>query len=226
MSLLWIETRKRVAGTKKLDFSWTIFFFLPASPSRNKRPGRHTQEMRLYVLRHSFSISGSRRPRRHPINCHEENRSLRQHVSNLLTKAEAHIDLREALKNFPEDLRGSKPEGGPHTPWQLLEHIRIAQWDILEFSRSAKHKSPKWPDEYWPKTEAPPSDKAWDKSVKQVLADLEAMNKLIADPKRDLTAKIPHGDGQTLLREALLVADHNAYHLGQLVMVRRILERK
>jgi hypothetical protein len=152
--------------------------------------------------------------------------STRQHVSNLLTKAEAHVDLREALKNFPQDLRGRKPEGAPHTPWQLLEHIRIAQWDILEFSRSAKHKSPKWPDEYWPRTEAPPSDKAWDKSVKQVLADLEAMRKLISDPKRDLTAKIPHGDGQTLLREALLVADHNAYHLGQLVMVRRILERK
>jgi len=151
---------------------------------------------------------------------------VRQHLSNLLTKAEAHIDLREALKDFPEELRGSKPKGGPHTPWQLLEHIRIAQWDILEFSRSAKHKSPKWPDDYWPKTEAPPTAKAWDKSVKQVLADLEAMQKLLADPKRDLTAKIPHGEGQTLLRETLLVADHNAYHLGQLVMVRRILERK
>lgn len=151
---------------------------------------------------------------------------VREHISNLLTKAEAHVDLREALKNFPRELRGRKPEGGPHTPWQLLEHIRIAQWDILEFSRSAKHKSPKWPDEYWPTTEAQPSDKAWDKSVKQVLADLEAMHKLISDPTGDLTTKIPHGDGQTLLREALLVADHNAYHLGQLVMVRRILERK
>ena len=151
---------------------------------------------------------------------------VRQHISNLLTKAEAHIDLREALKSFPNKFRGKKPDGGPHTPWQLLEHIRIAQWDILEFSKNAKHKSPKWPDEYWPKADAPPSDKAWDKSVKQVLADLGAMHKLIADPKRDLTAKIPHGDGQTLLREALLAADHNAYHLGQLVMVRRILERK
>jgi hypothetical protein len=151
---------------------------------------------------------------------------VRQHISNLLTKAEAHIDLGEALKNFPNKLRGIKPEGSPHTPWQLLEHIRIAQWDILEFCRSDKHKSPKWPDEYWPRSDAPPSDKAWDKSVKQVLADLEAIQKLIADPKRDLTAKIRHGDGQTLLREALLAADHNAYHLGQLVMVRRILERK
>jgi hypothetical protein len=151
---------------------------------------------------------------------------IRQHISNLLTKAEAHIDLRQALESFPIELRGRKPEGSPHTPWQLLEHIRIAQWDILEFSRNAKHKSPKWPDEYWPNTEAPPSDKAWDKSVQQVLTDLEAMRELIADAKNDLTAKIPHGDGQTLLREALLVADHNAYHLGQLVMVRRILERK
>ncbi|MCU1333212.1 MAG: hypothetical protein JWM08_2204 [Candidatus Angelobacter sp.] len=151
---------------------------------------------------------------------------VRQHIANLLTKAEAHIDLREALKNFPGELRGRKPEGAPHTPWQLLEHIRITQWDILEFSRSGKHESPKWPDEYWPKTETPPDEKAWDKSVKQVLADLETMTALVTDPKRDLTAKIPHADGQTLLREALLVADHNAYHLGQLVMVRRILERK
>lgn len=156
----------------------------------------------------------------------DENASLRLHIINLLTKAEAHVDVSSELKDFPSELRGHKPKGAPHTPWQLLEHIRIAQWDILEFSRSTKHKSPKWPDEYWPKTEAPPNDKAWDKSVKQVLADLEAMHQLIADPKHDLTAKIAHGDGQTLLREALLVADHNAYHLGQLVMVRRILERK
>ena len=151
---------------------------------------------------------------------------LRQHLINLLTKAEAHVNLESELKDFPRELRGRKPEGAPHTPWQLLEHIRIAQWDILEFSRSAKHKSPKWPDAYWPKTDAPPGDQAWDESVKQVLADLDAMTALINDPKCDLTAKIPHGDGQTLLREALLVADHNAYHLGQLVIIRRILERK
>jgi len=151
---------------------------------------------------------------------------LRQHIDNLLTKAEAHIDLAGVLQDFPRDLRGRKPAGAPHTPWQLLEHIRIAQWDILEFSRSARHKSPKWPEEYWPSTAAPPDDKAWDKSVKQTLADLKTMSALVRDAKRDLTAKIPHGDGQTLLREVLLVADHNAYHLGQLVMVRRILERK
>jgi hypothetical protein len=151
---------------------------------------------------------------------------LRQHLISLLTKAEAHVDLQSSLKDFPRELRGKKPEDAPHTPWQLLEHIRIAQWDILEFSKDARHKSPKWPDDYWPKTEAPPDDQAWDKSVKQVLADLEEMATLINDSERDLFAEIPHGDGQTMLREALLVADHNAYHLGQLVMLRRILERK
>jgi len=151
---------------------------------------------------------------------------LRQHLVNLLTKAEAHVDLESELKEFPRELRGRKPPGAPHTPWQLLEHIRIAQWDILEFSRDAKHQSPKWPEGYWPNAEAPPGDKAWDKSVKTVLEDLQSMADLASDPKRDLFAKIPHGDGQTLLREALLVADHNAYHLGQLVMLRRILEGK
>jgi hypothetical protein len=151
---------------------------------------------------------------------------LRQHLTNLLTKAEAHVDLESELKNFPRQLCGRKPPGAPYTPWQLLEHIRIAQWDILEFSKDARHTSPKWPEGYWPQTEAPPNDKAWDKSVKQVLADLEAMGDLVGDASRDLLAKIPHSDGQTLLREALLVADHNAYHLGQIVLLRRILEGK
>jgi hypothetical protein len=151
---------------------------------------------------------------------------LRQHLINLLTKAEAHVELEGSLKDFPRELRGKKPEGAPHTPWQLLEHLRIAQWDILEFSKDARHNSSKWPDEYWPGTEAPPDDQAWDKSVKQILLDLKEMCALVNDSSRDLLAEIPHAHGQTLLREALLVADHNAYHLGQLVMVRRILERK
>jgi DinB superfamily len=151
---------------------------------------------------------------------------LRQHLINLLTKAEAHVDLESSIKDFPIKLRGIKPEGSPHTPWQLLEHIRIAQWDILEFSKSGKHKSPKWPDDYWPKTEAPPDDKAWDKSVKQIHADLKAISGLVSDPENDLVTPLAHGDGQTLLREVLLVADHNAYHLGQLILLRRILERK
>lgn len=152
--------------------------------------------------------------------------ALRTHIINLLTKAEAHVDARSELKDFPAKLRGRKPEGAPHTPWQLLEHMRIAQWDILQFSMDAKHQSPKWPEGYWPETDAPPSDKAWDKSVRQFLDELDAMCELVKDPKRDLFARIPHGSGQTLLREALLLADHNAYHLGQIVMVRRSLEKR
>lgn len=149
---------------------------------------------------------------------------LRQHLINLLTKAEAHVDLRTTLNKFPPELRGRKPAGAPHTPWQLLEHMRIAQWDILEFSLNTKHTSPKWPENYWPKTDTPPDARSWDKSVNQFLADLDGLCDMVNDGKRDLFATIPNGDGQTYLREILLVADHNAYHLGQLVMVRRILE--
>lgn len=154
------------------------------------------------------------------------NEPLRQQIVNLLTKAEAHIDLQSALSDFPVALRGRKPEGAPHTPWQLLEHMRIAQKDILEFSLNSKYVSRKWPDEYWPQKDSPPDATAWDKSVKEFLADLKSVCEMVKDPERDLFAIIPHGDGQTYLREALLTADHNAYHLGQLVMVRRILEGK
>jgi hypothetical protein len=150
--------------------------------------------------------------------------SLRQHLVNLLTKGEAHMDVRSELKDFPTKLRGRKPKGAPHTPWQLLEHMRLGQWDILRFSVDPKHVSPKWPEEYWPKTSVPPSVKAWNKSLKSFLSDLDAVCALVRDKKRDLFAPIPHGDGQTLLREALVLADHNAYHLGQMVMVRRTLE--
>jgi len=145
-------------------------------------------------------------------------------IINLLTKAEAHVDARSELESFPAELRGRKPQGSPHTPWQLLEHMRIGQWDILRFSVDANHVSPQWPEEYWPKTGAPPSDKAWSESVRNFPADLEEICNLVRDQRRDLFARLAHGTGQTLLREALLVADHNAYHLGQIVMVRRILQ--
>jgi len=156
----------------------------------------------------------------------KKNDLLKQQIVDLLTKAEAHVDIESALKGFPLALRGRKPEGAPHTPWQLLEHMRIAQKDILEFSLDPKHVSPKWPEGYWPKSETPPDAKDWDQSVKDFFADLDSVCEMVKDPGRDLFAKIPHGDGQTYLREALLTADHNAYHLGQLVMVRRILEGK
>lgn len=149
--------------------------------------------------------------------------ALRQHLLDLLRGGHAHADFDAAVANFPSQLRGKKPKGAPYTAWQLLEHLRIAQWDILEFSRNPKHVSPPWPDGYWPKTEAPPSAGAWNNSVRSFRADLKAMAKLVADEKSDLFARIPHGDGQTLLREALLLADHNAYHIGQLVLLRRLL---
>lgn len=153
----------------------------------------------------------------------KETDALRRHVLDLLSGGHAHVDLEAALRGFPVKLRGKKPKGAPHTAWQLLEHIRIAQWDILEFSRNPKHVSPAWPQGYWPPTAAPPSAAAWNQSIRRVRADQRALEKLVADKKRDLFARIPHGTGQTLLREALLVADHNAYHIGQLVLLRRLL---
>ena len=152
---------------------------------------------------------------------HEQ--TLRRHLVDLLKGGNAHVKFDEVVKDFPERLRGKKPEGQPHTAWRLLEHMRIAQWDILEFSRNSQHVSPEWPEGYWPKGDAPPSPAAWEKSVKQFRADRKAMEDLVGDSATDLYARIPWGDGQTILREALLVADHNAYHLGELLMIRRLL---
>ena len=149
--------------------------------------------------------------------------ALREHLVNLLTAGHAHATFDQAVKGLPVELRGKVARGAEHTPWQLLEHLRIAQWDILEFSRNAKYQAPKWPDDYWPKSKAPADDKAWEKSVRAFRKDLKQLVALVEDPKTDLFAKIPHGEGQTILREALLVADHNAYHVGQLVLVRRLL---
>jgi len=153
----------------------------------------------------------------------DENKELREHVLYLLRGGGAHVDFDKAVADLPAELRGCKPSGLAFTPWRLLEHMRIAQWDILEFSRNPKHVSPAWPGGYWPETDAPPNAKAWDRSVAAFKSDLRAMEQLVSDPKTDLYARIPHGDGQTILREALLVADHNAYHIGQLVLLRRSL---
>jgi uncharacterized damage-inducible protein DinB len=152
-----------------------------------------------------------------------ESDALRQHLLDLLRGRNAHADFDTVMADFPSRLRGVKPPGAAHTGWQLLEHMRIAQLDIVEFSRNAKHKSPAWPDGYWPKTEAPPSAASWNNSLRSFRADLKAMAKLVADKKSDLFARIPHGSGQTILREALLLADHNSYHLGQIVILRRLL---
>jgi hypothetical protein len=153
----------------------------------------------------------------------DETAKLREHLLYLLKGGGAHLSFDKAIAGLPPGLRGAKPPGVPHTPWRLLEHLRIAQRDILEFTRNPKHVSPPWPEGYWPAGDAPPDGKAWDESVAAFRADLEAMQKLVADPATNLFTPLPHGEGQTALREALLVADHNAYHLGQLVVVRRLL---
>jgi hypothetical protein len=153
----------------------------------------------------------------------DQNKSLREHLTYLLRDGGAHLKFEAGIADLPAHLRGVKPPGVPHSPWRVLEHMRIAQWDILEFSRNPRHVSPKFPEGYWPGGDAPPDASAWDRSVSGFSADLQAMCDLVADPGTDLFTPIKHGQGQTILREALLVADHNAYHLGQLVAVRRAL---
>ena len=153
----------------------------------------------------------------------DQDKQLRQQLVKVMDWNEAHADFSAAVSDLPADLRGRVPDGLPYSAWQLLEHIRIALWDIFEFSRDARHKSPKWPEGYWPKAAAPSNEKAWDESVAAVREHLDAMRKLIMDPKHDLFAPIAHGSGQTLLRQAMLTADHNAYHIGQIVLVRKAL---
>ena len=150
-------------------------------------------------------------------------KALRQHLVYLLKGGGAHVKFDEIVSGIPARLRGRKPAGMPHSPWMLLEHMRIAQWDILEFSHNPKHVSPDFPGGCWPATEAPASGPAWNQSIRNFRQDLKAMLGLVTNPRTDLFARIPWGDGQTILREALLIADHNAYHLGQLVDVCRLL---
>jgi hypothetical protein len=152
-----------------------------------------------------------------------DDNALREDVLLLLRGGRAHVNFEKAVANLPEALRGKKPRGLPYTPWQQLEHMRIAQWDILEYIRNPQHISPEWPTGYWP-GEAPPSRTAWAKSVKAFLADRQALLDMAADPSTDLLARVPADpEGPTILHELLLVADHDAYHLGQLIILRRLL---
>jgi hypothetical protein len=153
----------------------------------------------------------------------EKQKELREHLLELLAGKSAHIDLETVLREFPADKINTRIENAPHTAWELLEHLRIAQSDIVEFSYNASHVSPEFPDGYWNKSEGAPED--WERSCAQILRDLQTMRDLVRDEKTDLLAKLTHGDGQTVFREALLVADHNAYHLGQIVFLMRILEK-
>lgn len=149
--------------------------------------------------------------------------SLRDHLLDLLQGGGAHIRFEYVIADWPADLRGLRPAGIPHTAWRLVEHMRICQWDILEFSRNPQHVSPEFPEGYWPAGDAPPTESAWDDAIASFQADHQAMCNLVADPQQDLFTPFPYGSGQTLLREALLVADHNAYHIGQLAALRHAL---
>jgi hypothetical protein len=148
--------------------------------------------------------------------------ALREHLAGLIKSGDAHQDFDSAVDEVPVAMRGKRPAGAPHSPWELLEHMRIAQSDILEFSRDAAHVSPKFPDGYWPASQEPPSQSAWDESVASFRADRAALTAIVNDQSTDLFAKIPHGNA-TWIAQLLLVADHNTYHLGQLVLVRRML---
>lgn len=149
--------------------------------------------------------------------------SIRKELRELLEGGNAHLTFEDATRGLPPELRGVRPAGLQHSAWELLEHMRIAQSDILEFVRNPDHVSPVWPEGYWPESPAPRRDADWDRSIKAFRADREAILELLEDDAWDLSQPIPHGSGQTLVREALLVADHTAYHLGQLMLVRRLL---
>ena len=150
-------------------------------------------------------------------------KALREQLRKVLSWGEAHSDWKTSIRGLSKSKRGVRPPGAPHSAWELLEHMRIGQWDILNFFRDPKHVPPPWPSGYWPKTPKPPSDAAWNQTVKAFEKDNKSMASLVMDPKQDLFAPIPHGSGQTLLRQVLLLADHNSYHLGQLVLVRKLL---
>jgi hypothetical protein len=151
------------------------------------------------------------------------NLELRTQLATLLGWCDAHPDFDAAVKGLPVELRGRTPDGLPYSPWQLVEHLRLAQQDILDFCRNPEYEEMTWPDDYWPSAAEPPSARAWEESVAGFRRDREALRALAQDPTIDLFAAIPHGSGQTYLRELLLAADHNAYHLGQLIAVRRLL---
>jgi hypothetical protein len=158
------------------------------------------------------------------MNQSNNDQALRDHVLYLLRGEGAHITFDALVADFPTEKCGERLDGLPYTAWQVLEHIRIAQWDILEFSRDAKHVSPKWPEGYWPDREQVGTAELWQETTSKLRADLKDFETLVSDSSVDLFAKIPHGSGQTILREALLIADHNSYHLGALLVMSRMLK--
>ncbi len=154
----------------------------------------------------------------------DNQKPLREHLIKLLKGGQAHATLEDAVEDLPLELTGVKPTYVPYSIWQLLEHIRIAQWDIVEFSHNPKHVSPKWPDEFWPKHSKPESEKVWHETLHKIRQDRKRMIELISDHKHDLYAPFPHGEGQNLLREVLLIADHTSYHIGEIILMRLLLK--
>lgn len=148
---------------------------------------------------------------------------LRHLLAGALAWRDAHVDFGAAVDGIPPETRGVRPNGLPHSAWELVEHIRLTQRDILDFCRDPEYEEPRWPEDYWPREQAPESEGAWEESIAAVRADRAALQELASDPDLDLFAPIPHGTGQTYLRELLVVTDHTSYHVGQLVLVRRAL---
>ena len=157
------------------------------------------------------------------MNSGNHHKEIVKQLKDLLLAGNAHVSLNNAFKDVPEKIRGMVPDKLPYSIWQLAEHIRIAQRDILEFSRNPRHISPKWPEGYWPKENAPKDDAAWKNCIVQIKKDREAFIELLEDIEVDLYKPFPHGEGQNLLREALLIADHNSYHVGEIIAIRRML---
>ena len=165
----------------------------------------------------------ARASRQEPVDAKGGETALREQLVALLRGGHAHATFEDVVADLPVELRGRRPHGLPFSPWMLLEHMRIAQWDILEFSRNPAHVSPEFPSGYWPTDPVPPSAGAWDASLARFHADRDALERLAADPETDLLTPFPHGTGQNLLREVLVAASHTSYHLGELVLVRRAL---
>ena len=152
----------------------------------------------------------------------EINKTVRQLV-DLLKNANAHVSFKDAVKEIPFEDLGKKPGNLPYSIWQIAEHIRIAQWDILDFSRNENYKELEWPADYWPKETSPENEQVWQHCLEQIESDLTAFINLLQDPRSDIFKPFPHGSGQTLLREALLIADHSSYHIGEIIVIRRLL---
>jgi len=187
--------------------------------AKKKKTSRTKGKLRKTSAKSQSTERSAVRPA--PLDQSLRDKFLRDHLLEVLQGGSAHANFDAAMGDWPVQLAGVKVANFPHTAWMLLEHMRLAQWDILEFSRNSKHVSEKWPEGYWPASDAPRNEKVWRASMAAFKKDLRTMEQLVASRKIDLFARIPWGDGQTILREALLVADHNAYHLGQLVMLRK-----